>query len=89
MRNIPPPANEPLFGAFRTLLRLYDLSKDAFESLAGFVHASHAGWLIIAGSGVVVTVAALITTGRWARATAARTAGRMMSDEPMVPVGTL
>jgi len=53
----------------------------------GFVHASHAGWLIIAGSSVIVIVAGLVTTGRWARATAARTAGRLMSDEPMVPVG--
>jgi hypothetical protein len=54
----------------------------------GFVHASHAGWLIIAGSGVIVFVAGLVTTGRWARGTAARTAGRLMTDEPMVPVGT-
>ena len=54
----------------------------------GFVQASHAGWLIIAGFGVLVIVAGLASTGRWARATAARTAGRLMSDEPMVPVGT-
>ena len=55
---------------------------------SGFVQASHAGWLIIAGCGVIVFVAGLITTGRWAQATAARTAGQLMSDEPMVPVGT-
>jgi EmrB/QacA subfamily drug resistance transporter len=54
----------------------------------GFVSASHAGWLIIAGCGVIVFLAGVITTGRWAQATAARTAGRLMSDEPMVPVGT-
>jgi EmrB/QacA subfamily drug resistance transporter len=54
----------------------------------GFVQASHAGWLIIAGCGVIVFLAGLITTGRWAQATAARTAGRLMSDEPMVPVGS-
>jgi len=54
----------------------------------GFVQASHAGWLIIAGCGVIVFVAGLVTTGRWAQATAARTAGQLMSDEPMVPVGT-
>jgi EmrB/QacA subfamily drug resistance transporter len=53
----------------------------------GFVQASHAGWLIIAGFGVVVIVAGLATSGRWARATAARTADRLMSGEPMVPVG--
>jgi EmrB/QacA subfamily drug resistance transporter len=55
---------------------------------SGFVPASHAGWLIIAGCGVIVFVAGLVTTGRWAQATAARTAGQLMSDEPMVPVGT-
>jgi EmrB/QacA subfamily drug resistance transporter len=54
----------------------------------GFVQASHAGWLIIAGFGAVVIVAGLASTGRWARATAAATAGRLMSDEPMIPVGT-
>jgi EmrB/QacA subfamily drug resistance transporter len=52
----------------------------------GFVPASHAGWLIIAGCGVVVLVTGLVTTGRWARATAARTAARLMSEEPRLPV---
>jgi EmrB/QacA subfamily drug resistance transporter len=52
----------------------------------GFVQASHAGWLIIAGFGVLVLVAGLLTSGRWARATAARTADRLMTDEPKVPV---
>ncbi len=51
----------------------------------GFVPASHAGWLIIAGCGVVVLVTGLVTTGRWARATAARTAARLMSEEPRLP----
>jgi hypothetical protein len=51
------------------------------------VQGSHAGWLIIAGFGVVVIVTGLATSGRWARATAARTADRLMSGEPMVPVG--
>jgi MFS family permease len=54
---------------------------------AGFVQASHLGWLIIAGFGALVLVTGLATTGRWARATAARTAARLMTDEPMVPVG--
>jgi MFS family permease len=54
----------------------------------GFVHASHAGWLIIAGFGALVFVAGLVTTGRWAQATAARTASRLMSGEPKVPIGT-
>jgi len=54
----------------------------------GFVEASHVGWLIIAGCGVLVLLTGLVTTGRWARGTAARTAGQLMSDEPRVPVGT-
>jgi MFS family permease len=47
----------------------------------GFVPASHAGWLIVAGCGVLVFVAGLATSGRWARATAERTAERLMSEE--------
>jgi MFS family permease len=54
----------------------------------GFVEASHAGWLIIAAFGVVVLVTGLLTSGRWAQATAARTADLLMSDEPKVPVAT-
>jgi len=54
----------------------------------GFVPASHAGWLIVAGCGVLVLVAGLATSGRWARATAERTAARLMSEEPRVPVTT-
>jgi len=52
----------------------------------GFVPASHAGWLIIAGCGVLVFLAALATSGRWARGTAERTAGRLMSGEPRSPL---
>ena len=52
----------------------------------GFVQASHAGWLIIAGFSVLVLVAGLVTSGRWAQGTAARTAGLLMSEEPKVPV---
>src|SRR5215472_15725777 len=33
----------------------------------GFVHASHAAWLIIAGFGALVFLAGLVTTGRWAQ----------------------
>jgi EmrB/QacA subfamily drug resistance transporter len=54
----------------------------------GFVPASHAGWLIVAGCGALVLVAGLATSGRWARGTAERTAGRLMSEEPRVPVTT-
>ena len=54
----------------------------------GFVPASHVGWLIVAGCGVLVLVAGLLSSGRWARATAERTAERLMSEEPRVPVTT-
>jgi len=55
---------------------------------SGFVPASHAGWLIIAGFGVLVLVAGVVSSGRWAEATAARTAERLMTEEPKVPVTT-
>jgi len=51
----------------------------------GFVPASHGAWLITAGCGVLVLVAGLATSGRWARETAARTAGRLMSEKPGIP----
>jgi EmrB/QacA subfamily drug resistance transporter len=52
----------------------------------GFIPASHGAWLIIAGCGVLVLLTGLATSGRWARATAARTADLLMSDEAKVPV---
>lgn len=54
----------------------------------GFPAASHVGWWIITGCGALVLLVGLLTSGRWARQTAARTASRLMSDEPRVPVGT-
>jgi len=42
----------------------------------GFVAASHAAWLLLAGCGGVVFVLGLVTTNRWALGTAARTAAR-------------
>jgi hypothetical protein len=42
-----------------------------------------AGWTIVAGCGVLVFVLGLVTTGRWARATAARVSG---PDHNTVPV---
>jgi EmrB/QacA subfamily drug resistance transporter len=53
---------------------------------AGFTQASHVGWWVIAGCGTAVLLIGLLTSGRWARATAARTAERIMSDEAMIPV---
>jgi EmrB/QacA subfamily drug resistance transporter len=54
---------------------------------AGFAQASHAAWWIITGCGLAVLVLGLVTTGSWARRTAARTAERLMSDETRVAVG--
>ena len=54
---------------------------------AGLAQASHVGWWIIAGFGAAVFLIGLITSGRWARATAARTAERITADEARIPVG--
>jgi EmrB/QacA subfamily drug resistance transporter len=50
----------------------------------GFTAASHVGWWIIAGCGVAIVVLGLVCTGRWARATAQRTADRMLPATPQV-----
>jgi EmrB/QacA subfamily drug resistance transporter len=50
-----------------------------------FASASHVGWWIVTGCGAAVLAVGMLTSGRWARATAARTAGRLMSDEPRIP----
>jgi EmrB/QacA subfamily drug resistance transporter len=52
----------------------------------GFADASHAGWLIIAGCGVAVFAVGAITSGRWARGTAERTASLLMPVAAQVPV---
>ncbi len=54
----------------------------------GFADASHVGWWIIAGCGVAVLVFGLVSSGRWARGTAERTAARLMPASPRVPVST-
>lgn len=43
----------------------------------GFVPAARLGWYIIAGCGLLVLVFGLITSGRWARSTAARVAAEV------------
>jgi MFS family permease len=43
----------------------------------GFVPASQPGWWIVAACGAIVLILGIITTGRWARGTAARTAARL------------
>jgi EmrB/QacA subfamily drug resistance transporter len=53
----------------------------------GFPAASHVGWWIITGCGLAVLVLGLLTSGRWARRTADRTAHQLMAEEAPVPVG--
>jgi EmrB/QacA subfamily drug resistance transporter len=53
-----------------------------------FASASRVGWWIVTGCGAAVLAVGMLTSGRWARATAARTAGRLMSDEPRIPAST-
>jgi EmrB/QacA subfamily drug resistance transporter len=47
----------------------------------GFVSASHAGWLLLAGCGVAVIAIGLVTTSKWALRTAARTAAAFAPAE--------
>jgi EmrB/QacA subfamily drug resistance transporter len=54
----------------------------------GFVSASHAAWFVLAACGCVVFVLGLVTTGRWALGTAARTAARFGATEPRAPALT-
>jgi MFS family permease len=53
----------------------------------GLAEASHVGWWIITGCGLTVLVLGLLTSGRWARRTADRTADRLLAEETPVPVG--
>jgi EmrB/QacA subfamily drug resistance transporter len=53
--------------------------------VTAFASASHVGWWIVTGCGVAVLAVGMLTSGRWARATAARTAVRLMSGEPRIP----
>jgi hypothetical protein len=55
---------------------------------AGFVAASHAAWLVLAACGGVVFLLGVITTGRWALETAARTAAAYDATEPRAPART-
>ncbi len=47
----------------------------------GFATASHAGWWIVTGCGVVIFVFGLLVSGRWAHQTALRTASRMVPGD--------
>ncbi len=50
-----------------------------------FASASHAGWWIVTGCGVGVLLVGVLTSGRWARLTADRTARRLMPADADTP----
>jgi MFS family permease len=54
---------------------------------AHFAQASHVGWWIVVGCGVVVFILGALTTGRWARRTAEVAAVRIATTQPATPVG--
>jgi EmrB/QacA subfamily drug resistance transporter len=53
-----------------------------------FTAASHLGWWIMTGCGVLVLAMGILTTSRWARRTADTAAATFESDEPRIPVTT-
>jgi EmrB/QacA subfamily drug resistance transporter len=58
------------------------------SSSAGFVHASHAAWAVLAGCGVMVMLLGRLSTGRRALATAERNGARLATDtNPTEPEG--
>ena len=57
------------------------------SSSAGFVHASHAAWAVVAGCGVMVMLLGIVSTGRWALATAERNGARLATDMGPAPEG--
>jgi hypothetical protein len=56
-------------------------------SSAGFVHASHAAWAVLAGCGLTVMLLGTVSTGRWALATAERNGARLATDMSPTPEG--
>jgi MFS family permease len=52
----------------------------------GFAGASHVGWWIITGCGAAILLLGLVTSGRWARGTAERAAGLLITPAARVPV---
>ncbi len=53
-----------------------------------FVSAARPGWWILTACGAAVLILGLLTSGRWARRTAERTAERLETAEVRQPVGT-
>jgi EmrB/QacA subfamily drug resistance transporter len=56
-------------------------------SSTGFVHASHAAWAVVAGCGVMVVLLGMVSTGRWALATAEQNGARLATDMNLAPEG--
>jgi EmrB/QacA subfamily drug resistance transporter len=55
----------------------------------GFASASHVGWWIIAGCGAATALVGLVSTGRWARQTAERTASLLLPPSAEAPAELL
>ncbi|MEV8324240.1 MFS transporter [Kitasatospora sp. NPDC056731] len=60
----------------------------AYAHTAAFTDAGRTAWWIIAGCGAAVLVTGTLTSGRWARETALRTAERLASEETPEAPGT-
>jgi EmrB/QacA subfamily drug resistance transporter len=56
-------------------------------SSAGFVHASHPAWAVLAGCGVMVMLLGTVSTGRWAIASAERNGTRLITEMSPTPKG--
>jgi hypothetical protein len=50
------------------------------------VSASRIGWILTAGCGLVILVVGLVTTSRWARGTAERTAAEIVEVDQQQPL---
>jgi EmrB/QacA subfamily drug resistance transporter len=57
------------------------------SSSAGFERASHAAWAVVAGCGVMVILLGIVSTGRWALATAERNGARLAAGTGPAPDG--
>jgi hypothetical protein len=55
-------------------------NKEAGEVVASFVTASHTAWAVLTGYGILVLILGVVSTGRWARATAARNGERLAAQ---------
>ncbi len=54
---------------------------------AGIAVASHAAWAVVAGCGVTVILLSIVSTGRWAQATAERNGARLAAGTGPAPEG--